>query len=110
MRNEPRAENEVEVNQDAIIGLMFAMTCVNFLGLLWIGVRTERRTGNDQATSTRLSLIEQNFTNAPTHRDLRDLNAQINQLSSQLAGVSERLNQNTHMTQTIQRHLLEGEK
>jgi CII-binding regulator of phage lambda lysogenization HflD len=98
------------MSQETLAALALAVSAINFLALLWLGARLERRATADATLERRVSLLEQLSNNAPTHRDLEDIRARITTVALDVASVRERLIVNTEMTRSIQKHLMEEEK
>lgn len=97
------------MNQDVVAGIGVALVAVNFLAVLWLGIRVERRGNLDAQLWQRVALLEQLSVNAPTHRDLEEIRSRIGTVAMTMAAVSERLLVNTEMTRTIQKHLMEDD-
>ncbi len=104
-----------------INGLGLAMTAINFLAVIWLGLRFERssaldsasvaqRANTDSMVERRLSLLEQISSNAPSHRDLDDIRSRVGTVALDVAGVRERVMVISDMTRSIQKHLQENDQ
>lgn len=97
-----------------IIGLLV----INLIGLLVVGARSTGQSSgqsNDQRKDAteldkRLTRLEARVDNLPTHRDLVDLRAGINEMARTVAGVAGQVQTVTDMLRTIQEHLLENDR
>lgn len=97
------------MNSDQILGLIFAVTLINFLGLILIGVRGETRANNNNAYEKRLAILETAMVNMPSHSDMSAMRDRIAGIDGKLGGVAERLTGQNDMLRTIHSHLLQDD-
>jgi Tfp pilus assembly protein PilN len=101
--------------------IIIALLVINLLGLLVVGWRVSgqsndarsletRLTSDSRALEARLTKLEARVDNLPTHRDLLDLRNGMSAVVQSIAEIAGRTEAMTTMLQTIQEHLLEGDR
>ena len=93
-----------------IAAIIIALLVINLLGLLVVGWRVSGQSNDARSLETRLTKLEARVDNLPTHRDLLDLRNGMGDVVQSMAEIAGRTEAMTTMLQTIQEHLLEGER
>lgn len=92
-----------------MMGLIFGMVAINFVGMLIVGIRVEVRGARNEGYERRLAVLEEAQRTAPSHDDLAALRDRVAGVSGQVAGMTAVQNVQTDMLRTIQKHLLGSE-
>lgn len=97
------------MNNDMMLGLIFGLLAVNFIGMVIVGIRVEVRGVRNEVYDRRIAVLEENTRTAPSHNDLNAIRDRIAGVSGQVAGMSQVMNVQTDLLRSIQNHLLERE-
>lgn len=94
---------------EMIATVIIALLVVNLIGLLMIGTRVGRHSGDARELDRRLTRLEGRVDNLPTHQDLQQIGRVISVTAEAVATISGQTQTMTQMLRTIQEHLLEKE-
>ncbi|MEI7036450.1 DUF2730 family protein [Fulvimonas yonginensis] len=95
---------------ETIAAVIIALLVVNLIGLLVVGVRVSGQSTETRNHEGRITRLEEQVKNLPTHRDLTDLRGAISEVVETVAQISGQTQAMTQMLRSIQEHLLENDR
>lgn len=90
--------------------IILALMVVNLIGLLIIGLMHGSQARDTRRLDTRVTFLEAQVKNMPTHRDLLELRGDTAEMAESVAELNGRAETMTQMLRTIQEHLLEKDR
>lgn len=92
-----------------VAAVIIALLVCNLIGLVVVGLRVGRQSGDARELERRITKLEARVDNLPTHTDLKELGRGITAAAEGLASLTGQTQTMTHMLRTIQEHLLDNE-